>query len=92
MQPIEVGEMDRWFPEKRVPHFPYNKTYEEAQWDPVVVLHTSGSTGFPKPIVARVGMISVGDAFNELPDFQGTRFTFNVWAEKTKRNFFPSML
>lgn len=91
MKPIEVGEMDKWFPEKRVPHFPYSKTYEEAEWDPVVVLHTSGSTGFPKPIVACVGMLSIGDSFNKEPAFQGSDFIFNAWAKKSKRNFFPSM-
>ncbi|KAK6082367.1 nonribosomal peptide synthetase [Seiridium cupressi] len=92
MRPVEVGGMDKWFPDEKVPHFPYNKTYEDAEWDPVVVLHTSGSTGFPKPVVARVGMLSVGDAFQELPEFQGTKFTFNVWTEKSKRQFFPMPL
>jgi AMP-binding enzyme len=31
-------------------HFPYTKTFEEAHSEPLVVLHTSGTTGFPKPI------------------------------------------
>ncbi|KAM4065705.1 male sterility protein [Hirsutella rhossiliensis] len=31
--------------------FPYSKTFAEARNDPFVVLHTSGSTGNPKPIV-----------------------------------------
>jgi acyl-coenzyme A synthetase/AMP-(fatty) acid ligase len=31
-------------------HYPYNKTFEEAKSDTVLVLHTSGSTGNPKPI------------------------------------------
>lgn len=90
MQVVEVGEMDRWLPQKEVPHFPYDKTFEEAEWDPVVVLHTSGSTGLPKPIIAKVGMLSVGDAYIELPEFQGTKFHFNVWTEKAKSHFFPS--
>ena len=30
--------------------YPYNKTYEQAKKDTVLFLHTSGSTGDPKPI------------------------------------------
>lgn len=32
-------------------HFPYGKTYPQSKSDPLVVLHTSGSTGIPKPII-----------------------------------------
>ncbi|KAJ5717801.1 NRPS-like enzyme [Penicillium malachiteum] len=32
------------------PHFEYHKTYPEAGPEPIVILHTSGSTGIPKPI------------------------------------------
>ncbi|KAL1871078.1 putative NRPS-like protein biosynthetic cluster [Diaporthe australafricana] len=31
--------------------FPYDKSFEEARWDPLVVIHTSGSTGLPKPLI-----------------------------------------
>ncbi|KAJ5272905.1 NRPS-like enzyme [Penicillium angulare] len=34
-----------------VPHHAYEKSFEEAQDDPIFVLHTSGSTGIPKPLV-----------------------------------------
>ncbi|KAF2800542.1 acetyl-CoA synthetase-like protein [Melanomma pulvis-pyrius CBS 109.77] len=33
------------------PHYSYHKTFEEAKNDPLVILHTSGTTGFPKPVV-----------------------------------------
>jgi len=33
------------------PHYPYNKTFLEAKNEPLVVLHTSGTTGFPKPVI-----------------------------------------
>lgn len=32
------------------PMFPYTKTFEEAQWDPYMILTTSGTTGNPKPV------------------------------------------
>ena len=32
------------------PDFSYDKTFEQARNEPLVVLHTSGTTGLPKPI------------------------------------------
>ena len=36
--------------EELVPQYPYEKTFDEAKLDVYLVLHTSGSTGLPKPI------------------------------------------
>ncbi|KAH9885677.1 putative NRPS-like enzyme [Xylariomycetidae sp. FL2044] len=36
---------------KQHAHFAYEKTFEQARSDPFAVLHTSGSTGIPKPIM-----------------------------------------
>ena len=36
---------------KVYPHYPYEKSFEQARTDPLVVLHTSGTTGLPKPII-----------------------------------------
>lgn len=33
------------------PHFPYEKSFEQARGEPLVVLHTSGTTGLPKPVI-----------------------------------------
>ena len=32
-------------------HVPFTKTFEEALSDPLFVVHTSGSTGIPKPLI-----------------------------------------
>lgn len=53
MQVYKVGPLHDWFPTEEVPHFSYEKTFEQAEWEPLCVLHTSGSTGLPKPITAR---------------------------------------
>jgi acyl-coenzyme A synthetase/AMP-(fatty) acid ligase len=89
MRSIEIGSMDEWFPPADVPHFHYHKTFEQAQWDPVAVLHTSGSTGLPKPIVARVGMVATGDAFHNFPELPGTEFVYKTWSDHSKRHFMP---
>ncbi|PQE27028.1 thioester reductase domain-containing protein [Rutstroemia sp. NJR-2017a BBW] len=47
--------------------YPYTKTFEEARQDPFVVLHTSGSTGFPKPVILIHGTVAHHDTFLLLP-------------------------
>ncbi|TGO09590.1 hypothetical protein BTUL_0160g00060 [Botrytis tulipae] len=32
-------------------YFPYGKIFEEAKGEPLVALHTSGTTGLPKPVI-----------------------------------------
>ncbi|KAM4066274.1 AMP-binding enzyme [Hirsutella rhossiliensis] len=51
---------------------PYNRSYEKAKWDPLVVLHTSGSTGIPKPVIMRR---------------QGAHFFIKEWADRSKKIF-----
>ncbi|CAJ2510882.1 Uu.00g065070.m01.CDS01 [Anthostomella pinea] len=33
------------------PPYVYEKTFQEARWDPLFIIHTSGSTGLPKPLI-----------------------------------------
>ena len=41
--------------------YPYTKSFAEARLDPFVVLHTSGSTGFPKPVILTHGTMASHD-------------------------------
>ena len=47
--------------------FPYTKTFEEARNDPFCLLHTSGTTGVPKPIPWSHGLVGTMDAVRLLP-------------------------
>ncbi|KAI7968688.1 hypothetical protein EIK77_005704 [Talaromyces pinophilus] len=47
--------------------FPYTKSFDEAINDPFCFLHTSGSTGLPKPIPWSHGLIGTMDAVRLLP-------------------------
>lgn len=51
--------------------FPYHRTFEQGRWDPGLVLHTSGSTGIPKPIAVRQGRFSICDSLRSLPPMHG---------------------
>ncbi|KAI1503048.1 hypothetical protein F5X99DRAFT_376604 [Biscogniauxia marginata] len=89
MRVIEAGPVDSWFPDYTVPVIHYTKTFEEAQWLPLVVLHTSGSTGSPNPIVSKQGMVAIGDAYHNLPDWNGLPLFFKAWTTRCKRLFLP---
>ncbi|KAI0400140.1 hypothetical protein F4802DRAFT_508155 [Xylaria palmicola] len=92
MQAVEVGPIETWFPEEDVEPFPYEKTFEEAEWEPLCVLHTSGSTGIPKPIVVRHGMMAISDKYRGMPKWEGRKMFLRAFDEDSKRNFFPMPL
>ncbi|KAI5918368.1 hypothetical protein F4810DRAFT_704251 [Camillea tinctor] len=46
--------------------YPYTKTFSEAKSDPFVVMHTSGSTSLPKPIIQTHGTHAVVNAYVDL--------------------------
>ncbi|KAL1884099.1 putative NRPS-like protein biosynthetic cluster [Diaporthe australafricana] len=50
-------------------HYSFEKGFEEAKNDPIVVLHSSGSTGLPKPITITIthGSIGAHDNDHNLP-------------------------
>ncbi|KAL9583857.1 MAG: hypothetical protein Q9212_002475, partial [Teloschistes hypoglaucus] len=53
------------------PLYPYSKTYEEADHDPFVIIHTSGSTGLPKPVTLYHGGLAIVDRQRNLPPYNG---------------------
>ncbi|OAA53543.1 transferase family protein [Cordyceps fumosorosea ARSEF 2679] len=53
------------------PPYPYTKTFSEATTEPFCFLHTSGSTGVPKPIPWSNGLIGTMDAVRLLPRVPG---------------------
>jgi acyl-CoA synthetase (AMP-forming)/AMP-acid ligase II len=74
-----------------VPIYAYMKTFDEARQDPFVVLHTSGSTGLPKPIVVPNGSLATVDAHHLLPPVEG-RLTQAQYFEEPHRAYstFPN--
>lgn len=50
MRILHVPGIEELFGRKHS-HYPFEKNFEQAKHEPLVVLHTSGSTGFPKPII-----------------------------------------
>lgn len=72
----------------RAPHYPYEKTFEEAQDEPYVILHTSGSTGFPKPIVLKHSTMATLEAQFTIPTLDGREAMIN-FLRRTQRLYSP---
>jgi acyl-CoA synthetase (AMP-forming)/AMP-acid ligase II len=71
MKVIDLPELSELLDAETVQAYPYTKTWDEAIGDPFCLLHTSGSTGLPKPIVWSHGLIGTMDAVRLLPPAEG---------------------
>lgn len=69
---VEIPGAQHWLTSEPAVSYPYTKTYAEARLDPWAVLHTSGSTGVPKPIVQTHATYSPIDAYTALSGSQAT--------------------
>ncbi|GAW20603.1 hypothetical protein ANO14919_101110 [Xylariales sp. No.14919] len=63
---------------KRAEWYPYTKTYEDAALDPYVSLHTSGTTGNPKPILFNHAITKTVYLHGLLPDVEGRPHVFEA--------------
>ncbi|KAB8261313.1 thioester reductase domain-containing protein [Aspergillus pseudonomiae] len=72
MEQIAAPEVDFFFEDlDQVPPIPFTLTWEEAKTKPFCVLHTSGSTGIPKPVFVTYGTFASNDAHQLIPSLGG---------------------
>ncbi|RWA11645.1 hypothetical protein EKO27_g3464 [Xylaria grammica] len=71
MKVLQLPPLDDLLDAASVKPFPYTKTFDEAINDPFCFLHTSGTTGVPKPIPWSNGLIGTMDAVRLLPPVEG---------------------
>ena len=57
----------------RASEIPYNGVFKELKDEPILVLHSSGSTGIPKPVIMTHGSYAVLDNDYNLPKVSGRR-------------------
>lgn len=71
MQILELPELNDLLDAESTEPFPYDKKFENALNEPFCLLHTSGTTGVPKPISWTHGLIGTMDAVRLLPPTEG---------------------
>ena len=78
MQTLIVPDLQSWLEPGDIPTYPFNKTQDEARNEPFVCLHTSGSTGLPKPVILRHGTIAHHDLFMRMPELGGRALNLSI--------------
>ncbi|RLL96294.1 hypothetical protein CFD26_100885 [Aspergillus turcosus] len=68
IQQITAPELDSLLQETAAEPYVYPKSWEEGKNDPWLVVHTSGTTGYPKPITYTNEMAAAFDVAASLPD------------------------
>ena len=81
-----VPELEALLDAAPVETYPYTKSFEEAQMDPCLVLHTTGSTGLPKAITWKVGILSTYEAWRTTPHVDGYVPTTEIY-QQSKRAY-----
>ncbi|KAK2603575.1 hypothetical protein QQS21_004255 [Conoideocrella luteorostrata] len=79
-----VPELDYFLRDEPIAPYPYTKTFAEAREDPCLVLHTTGSTGLPKPITWKLEILSTYEAWRTIPSIDGYVPTTEVYQEATR--------
>lgn len=81
---IVIGSLTDLLSESDVAPYPYGKAFEEAHNDPLLVIHTSGSTGLPKPVTLYHGGLATVDKQQTLPPFKGQKAQVTFFRSKSR--------
>lgn len=84
MKTATVPKLEELLENTPAPMYPYTKNFEQARNDPCLVLHTTGSTGLPKPITWRLGILSTYEAWRSIPIVDGYIPTTEVYQESKR--------
>lgn len=92
MQHSTIPELEDLLSDDDVRDFPFVKTFEEAKHDPFLILHTSGSTGLPKPVTFTHAVVAAHDAQAAVPpssesDIKACGWQRQIWAELMQGKF-----
>jgi acyl-coenzyme A synthetase/AMP-(fatty) acid ligase len=66
LQQLALPSLDWVLSSEAQDQYPYDKTFQEAAHDVILIIHTSGTTGVPKPIYHTNGMWSAMGSLNVL--------------------------
>ncbi|KAE9380743.1 putative NRPS-like enzyme [Stipitochalara longipes BDJ] len=73
MQKLHIPSLHELLSYENVEHYPFDKSFEEERDNPIFVLHTSGSTGIPKPLIYKNEFVTRIVNLCSIPDPGGFR-------------------
>ncbi|KAM0512849.1 hypothetical protein ACHAPE_008482 [Trichoderma viride] len=91
LQVSQVPSAKEWLEATPKP-FPYNYSAYETRSHPWIALHTSGSTGIPKPMLISQANLQLLGKFRGISDQHGNTSLYNAWASRSTRVFNPMPL
>ena len=71
-----IPDLDQWLEPPAVPEYPYKYKYEDVALETSVILHTSSSTGRPKPISCPQSVWGQCDGERLVPFLDGRKTTW----------------
>ena len=76
---FQVGSLASLLEDENVAHYAYTKAFDTARDEPFVAVHTSGSTGMPKPIVLTHRFATALDSMLKIPLIGAKPTHFHYW-------------
>ncbi|KAJ3495792.1 hypothetical protein NLG97_g3138 [Lecanicillium saksenae] len=89
IEAVEMLALDKVFDDAPAPVHEYSETYESAEFDPVIILHTSGSTGIPKPIYCNQGLFASADNYHNFLEYESSKFIIEAMATNSRNTYCP---
>ncbi|KAH9843365.1 Acetyl CoA synthetase-like [Teratosphaeria destructans] len=71
MRVLEMPKLAELLDAESTEPFPYEKSFQDVAREPFCILHTSGTTGVPKPVPWSHGLVGTMDAVRLLPPIEG---------------------
>lgn len=89
LETVTLPDLDFFLDPAAVPHFEYIKDWEAGRRDYAWVLHTSGSTGNPKPVFRFLDSVASVGANNLLPRINGKALLLHDYYDTRAYLTFP---
>ncbi|KAF2182104.1 acetyl-CoA synthetase-like protein [Zopfia rhizophila CBS 207.26] len=87
METLCMPELEYLLDDSLCEYYPYNKSWDEAKNHPCLVVHTSGSTGLPKPVVWPQSQLLTTDSHHLVPPLDGRETLWGPLFDNTRRSF-----
>ena len=79
METVQIPALEVFLDKSPVTPYKFEKDFDTARHEPIAVLHTSGSTGHPKPVVLTHAYAAAIDAFNAIEQHTGSELLSRGW-------------